>query len=200
MIAVTKIYIRCRYLVPVLLLLVLLAGTLPAAATSLWTDQGGMFSDRKAHAIGDTLTIVINETSSASRTGKSSNSKDASGSAAAGTGIFGFIASASTSGKDSFKSQGTISNTNNVSAKMTVQVTAVKPNGNLLVSGTQMIKQNGEEQKILVTGEVRPEDITADNTVLSSYVANAEIRIDGKGPIASKQRQGILTQLFNFLF
>ncbi len=87
-----------------------------------------------------------------------------------------------------------------MSGTITVQVTAVKPNGNLLVSGTQSINQNGEEQKITITGEVRPEDISAGNAVLSSNVANAQIRIDGKGPIASKQRQGILTQIFNLLF
>ena len=68
------------------------------------------------------------------------------------------------------------------------------------MSGTQSIKQNNEEQKITVTGEVRAEDITPDNTILSSLVANAQIRIDGKGPIAGKQRQGIITQVFNFLF
>ncbi len=60
--------------------------------------------------------------------------------------------------------------------------------------------QNGEEQKITVTGEVRPEDVTVDNAVMSYNVANAQIRIDGKGPIANKQRQGILTQIFNLLF
>ena len=70
----------------------------------------------------------------------------------------------------------------------------------MVITGTQNINQNGEEQKITVTGVIRPEDLTADNTILSSYVADAQIRIDGKGPIAGKQRQGVLTQIFNFLF
>lgn len=47
---------------------------------------------------------------------------------------------------------------------------------------------------------MRPDDIKPDNTVLSSYVANAEVKFDGKGPLNSKQRQGILTQVFNILF
>ena len=47
---------------------------------------------------------------------------------------------------------------------------------------------------------MRPEDISPSNTVLSSLVANAQLKIDGKGPLASKQRQGILSQIFNFLF
>jgi flagellar L-ring protein precursor FlgH len=118
----------------------------------------------------------------------------------AGTGLFTFMNPVSGGISDSFKADGSISNTNNVSGRITVQVTAIKPNGDLVVSGTQNIKQNGEEQKITITGEVRPDDVTANNTVLSSYVANAQLRIDGKGPIAGKQRQGILSQIFNFLF
>ena len=81
-----------------------------------------------------------------------------------------------------------------------MQVTEVKPNGNLVVSGTQSIKQNADLHTITITGVVRPDDIAADNTVLSSYVANAEMKFDGKGPINAKQRQGILTQIFNILF
>lgn len=184
----------------ILLMGLLLGGQLPAGAESLWSDQGTLFVDHKAHTVGDTLTILISESSSASRVGKASNAKSGSVSNAAGAGIFHFLASASASGQDSSSSSGSITNSNSVTGKITVQVTGVKPNGNLLISGTQFINQNGEEQKIIITGEVRPDDVTSDNTVLSSYVANAQIKIDGKGPIADKQHQGILTQIFNFLF
>jgi flagellar L-ring protein precursor FlgH len=174
-----------------------------AFAASLWSDETqntSLFRDRKAQAVGDILTIIINESSNASRTGSASNSKSASADAAAGVGVFKFIGDASVSSSDSFKAQGSLNNTNKVTGRITVQVIEVKPNGNLLVSGTQTIKQNGEEQRITVTGSVRPDDVTPDNTVLSSNVAEAQIKIDGKGPINSKQKQGILTQIFNFLF
>lgn len=172
----------------------------PAQAASLWSDQASMFGDRKARAVGDSLTIIINESTSASRTGNSSNTKSGSTSMNAGTGLLTFIDDASTSSKDSFASEGKINNTNKVTGRITVQVTAVKPNGNMVVAGTQVIKQNNDEQRITITGEVRPEDVSTDNLVLSSLVANAQVKIEGKGPISSKQRQGILTQLFNFLF
>lgn len=107
---------------------------------------------------------------------------------------------ASAANADDFKAQGSLSNTNTMNAKLTVTVTDVSPNGNLIVSGSQSIKQNGEEQKITVTGTVRPEDISADNSVLSTYVADAQLRLDGHGPIARKQRQGVFSQIFNFLF
>lgn len=184
-------------------LMVLLSFSATVSAASLWSDSGPgalMFGDRKAHAVGDIVTIIINETSSASRSGNASNSKSASTSTEAGTGIFHGIAEASATNQDAFSAKGSLSNTNKVTGQMTAQVTAVKPNGNLVISGSQSIKQNNETQKITVTGEVRPEDITANNTVLSSYIANAEIKIDGNGPISSKQRQGIITQIWNFLF
>ena len=177
-----------------------------AQAESLWTDTAtpmtSLFADHKAQAVGDILTILVSESSSAVRTGNTSNSKTASVSKQAGVGtgfsILGGTASAGSS--DSFKTAGTLSNSNVVTARLTVQVTAIKPNGNLVISGTHMVKQNNEEQTITVTGEVRPEDVSSDNTVSSVYVANAQIKINGKGPINDKERQGILTQIFNFIF
>ncbi len=177
--------------------------TSPILAQSLWSDQSpaaNIYADHKARAVGDIITIVISETSSAVRAGKTNNSKSADVQASAGSGIFKWISSASAGSSDKVNTSGSVSNTNVVKARMTAQVVAVKPNGNLLISGNQSIKQNKEEQKITITGEIRPQDIAADNTVLSSYVANAQIKINGHGPIAAKQRQGFLTQIFNFLF
>jgi len=173
------------------------------SAMSLWSDTGGnvnMYGDRKAQAVGDTLTIIINENSSANRVGKADNSKSSTVKMNAGVGIFSVLTNATAGNSDGFQAKGSIANTNNVNARMTAQVLEVKPNGNLIISGTQSIKQNGEEQKITVSGIVRTEDITTDNTVLSSSIGNAQIRVDGSGPIAGKQRQGILSQIFNFLF
>lgn len=174
-----------------------------AEAMSLWSEAApaaSMFADRKARAVGDTITIIVSENSSATRTGKADNSKSASTSMDAGVGIFKWIGSASAGKEDDFKAEGKLSNTNNVNARLTVTVVEVKPNGNLVLSGTQSIKQNGEEQKITITGTVRSDDVTAENTVLSTYVADAQIKIEGNGPIAQKQRQGIITRILDFLF
>lgn len=173
-----------------------------AGAASLWSDDSSMnlFADRKARAVGDSLTIIINESSSASRSASGSNSKSGSNTLSAGTGIFDFLAAATAKGSDSFKSNGSLSNKNNVTGKITVQVIEVKPNGNMVVSGTQSIVQNADQHRITITGIVRKDDVTADNTVTSSQVADAQLKFDGKGPLNAKQRQGILTQIFNILF
>lgn len=179
------------------------SATSSVSAMSLWSDTGAsssLYSDYRARAVGDTLTIIISESSSANRVGNAANSKTTSLNMNAGTGIFHGIASATAGNSDSFQAKGSIANTNNVTARMTAQVLEVKPNGDLIISGTQSIKQNGEEQKITISGIVRQADITADNTILSSYIGNAQIKIDGNGPIARKQRQGIVSQLLNFLF
>ena len=79
-------------------------------------------------------------------------------------------------------------------------VTDVQDNGNMMVEGTQSIWQNNNEHKITVQGVVRSDDVRSNNTILSSKVANATLKFDGKGPLNAKQRQGLLTQIFNILF
>ena len=180
----------------------LLPGT-GAGASSLWSDNSPtatIFGDQRARAVGDILTIIVNETSSAIRSGASSNTKSASASTEKGTGLLGFVPDSSVGQQDNFSTKGSINNTNTAKARLTVKVVEVKPNGNLVVSGTQNIRQNGEEQRIVVSGQVRPADIQADNTVLSSNVADAKILFTGKGSIMRKQRQGVLTQIWNWIF
>lgn len=175
-----------------------------ASAASLWSSDPGaninMYSDRKAHTVGDIITVIINESSSANRVGKADNTKSSQTNVGAGAGMFKMLENSSAGNSDNFQAKGSISNSNNVNGKLTAQVVEVQPNGNLIIYGTQSIKQNGEEQKIIVSGIVRAEDITINNTILSSLLANAQIRIEGSGAISNKQRQGTLSQLFNFLF
>ena len=188
----------------------LAAGTLflalaPGAdAQSLWAMPGArtrsIFADRKAQDVGDILTIVISESTSISDTRSSSNSKSGKNSLDAGVGIFDFIKAASIGGSDSFKADGSAASKNTTRGNVTVTVVDVQPNGNLVLEGTQSIWNNKNEHKITFKGICRPEDVTASNTISSTKIASATVRFDGKGPLNAKQRQGILTQVFNFLF
>ena len=189
--------------------LALTAGTLffsvaPAvSAQSLWAEGGryrNVFSDRKAQDVGDILTIVISESTTISDTRSSSNSKSGNTSLSAGIGIFDFLKAASAGGSDSFKADGAAASKNTTNANVTVTVVDVQPNGNLVLEGTQSIWQYKNEHKITFRGICRPEDVTASNTIPSTKIASATVRFDGKGPLNAKQRQGILTQIFNFLF
>lgn len=193
-----------RKLIGFLLIYVLfLIPPVQAQTGSLWVDNApaaNLYYDHKAHAVGDVITIIISESSSAKRSGTAKNSKSANANLDAGVGLFTFISPVSGSTSDNFEADGSLTNSNKVTGRITVKVTEVQPNGQLVIQGTQTIRQNTDVQTITVTGIVRPEDVTADNTVLSSNVADAQLKIEGKGPLTGKQRQGVLTQLFNFLF
>ncbi len=183
----------------------LLLGQSVSANPSLWLSAAGtppksLFADHRASAVGDTLTILISESSSASTSKSMTNGKSGSTSLGAGAGIFHFLAAASANQSDSFKAKGASVDSNSVNGRITVTVVSVEPNGNLVVEGSQSIWQNKDEHHILFRGVVRPEDISYNNTVPSSLVADATVRFDGKGPLNAKQRQGILTQILNILF
>lgn len=171
-------------------------------AKSLWVDSGNvsLYADKKARNVGDILTIVISETTTQTARKSRENSKEGSLSVGAGTGIFDFIKAFSANGSDSFKADGSATDTSRYSGQITVTVIEVLPNDNMIVEGTQSIWQNRDEHKITLRGTIRRDDVTVNNTVPSSKVADASIRFDGKGPLNAKQRQGIITQLFNFLF
>lgn len=169
-------------------------------AISLWSDNSSPFSDKKARNVGDILTVVINESSRQSISKSSSNEKEGSVSLGGGSGIFSFLKAAGASGSDSFEASGNATDTSSFSGRITVTVVEVLPNDNMVVEGTQSIWQGKNGQKITFRGIIRRDDVTMNNTVPSTKVANAELRFDGKGPLNAKQRQGILTQIFNILF
>ena len=171
-------------------------------AKSLWVDNGALslYADKKARNVGDILTIVINESTTQTASKSRSNSKSGSLSVGAGTGIFDFIKAFSANGSDSFQADGEATDTSRYNGQITVTVIEVLPNDNMIVEGTQSIWQNKDEHKITLRGTIRRDDVTMNNTVPSTRVADASIRFDGKGPLNAKQRQGILTQLFNFMF
>ena len=207
---VKKVFCMKKILAAGLVALTLAAATgAPVSAQSLWaTDDGysyNIFADRKAHNVGDILTIVISESTTTTTSKSGSNSKSGSTQMDMGTGVFGFLrgilpTTTGVNGSDTWQAQGAASSTNRVAANVTVTVTQVMPNGNMVVEGTQSIWQNKNEHKIQFRGICRQDDVTADNTIPSTKVADATVKFDGKGPLNAKQRQGILTQIFNILF
>ena len=170
-------------------------------AKSLWRDSPyGMYADRKARNVGDIITIVISESTRQSATKERSNSKEAEIAIGSGTGVFDFLRALGAAGSDSWEAKGSVTDNNSVTGNITVTVVEVLPNDNMIIEGTQSIWQNRDEHKITLRGVIRRDDVTFNNTVPSTKVADATLRFDGKGPLNAKQRQGILTQIFNFLF
>jgi len=79
-------------------------------------------------------------------------------------------------------------------------VTQVLDNGNLLIEGRRLITVNAEDQYMILTGIIRPEDITNDNLILSQYIADARITYTGRGVVDDKMRPGWLTRIIDWVW
>ena len=74
------------------------------------------------------------------------------------------------------------------------------PNGNLVLTGSREVLINNENQVIQLSGVVRPRDISADNQVLSTYIADARISYSGKGVVNQRQQTGWLSNLMMLIW
>jgi flagellar L-ring protein precursor FlgH len=83
---------------------------------------------------------------------------------------------------------------------MSAIVTKVNPNGTLIIEGARSVVVNKETQLFKITGVIRREDVRPDNTVMSEAIADAQIKLDGKGTINDRQRRGLITRLLDWLF
>ena len=86
-----------------------------------------------------------------------------------------------------------------LNARISARVENVLANGNLSIKGTKVIRVNDEKQNLIIKGVIRPEDIAADNTIYSTFVADAMIEYEGKGPIGEKTSPGIITRILDWL-
>lgn len=173
-----------------------------ASANSLWrTGARAFFIDQRASRVGDILTVQIEIDDSAKTTNNSTSSRTSGMTA----GVPHFLGLESSLGKilpggfDPSKAIETATNTNNsgagavnraekISLTIAAVVTAVLPNGNLVIQGTQEVRTNAELRQLTVAGIVRPEDITSSNTIRHSQIAEARISYGGRGDISRVQK------------
>jgi flagellar L-ring protein precursor FlgH len=170
-------------------------------------QQMELFADLKARRVGDVLTIRLTETTSAS---KSAETKTAKTTTVNNTGptLFGKtfttggvpIGTTTLAGADAFDGSGSSTQGNSLAGSLTVTVTEVQSNGNLIVQGDKTLRLNQGDEYVHVSGVVRRADIATDNTVTSDKVADAHISYSGKGVINSANSMGWLARFFNSVF
>lgn len=87
-----------------------------------------------------------------------------------------------------------------MTAYITVRVVQVLSNGNLFIQGTREVTVNNETQHIILSGTIRPSDISPDNSIISSYIGDAKIQYTGSGVLSDKQRVGWLTRIIDYVW
>lgn len=185
--------------------------TEPVQAEALWKrqqpEQGLLFYDTQARRVGDLLTVEVREDSNVKNQdnrglGKKTSAKGLFKFGAKSDGGFSTQASESEldselqsnrtfDGKSSFRSQRAFND------RVTVTVIDVLPNGNLVFRGCRKIHIEGDQRTLVVTGVVRPQDVSPDNTVNSRLVADLHMNYEGHGGEEGFIRQGWLGRAAN---
>jgi len=167
-------------------------------------DQGmELFTDARAHRVGDILTIALVESTQASKKASTSTSKKDNTNISAPTvlghslKVGGKLANIGTSADRAFDGTGDSSQSNQLTGSITVTVAQKLSNGNLLVRGEKVLTINQGQETIRISGIVRPQDIDQSNSVPSTRVADAQIGYTGKGSLADANTQGWLSRFFS---
>ena len=187
-------------------------------ADSLWAPQFriSLVADKKASAVGDIVTVVVQESNSTTKDSSTSSSRKSTvdssissflyspgasslltrptKSAAGGT----FPAMNMASSSD-FQGGGKINNTESINTRFGVRVVDVLPNRNLIVEGLRQTSFAGDSRTVILRGTVRPNDISPDNTVLSYNLADVSITFKDSGAISSSQKKGWFGRVWDVL-
>ncbi len=177
-----------------------------ASTTPARTPRRSWTSDRRELAVGDILTVLVDESTLASaRTdnrASSSRSNDASvglGGSSGGKDLGGGSLTFGTENNAKSAQQGGSTRQTSFVSEMSVRVTAVDPAGRVEVRGSKVVTIDKNVQEITLSGWVRPEDISAYNTVPSARLANAELVYSGKGNL-DKPRKGMISRILGILW
>ena len=163
-----------------------------------------IYSDSKAHRVGDIIAVILSESTQANKNAKTELKKENNASldpiiglAGNPLNIGGQSVQFGLNQNSKFKGDSKADQGNSLSGDISVHVLRVLPNGNLMIRGEKWITLNNGDEYIRLTGVIRPKDINSNNTILSNKVANARIQYSGTGSFADTNEQGWLTKFFN---
>lgn len=188
---------------------VLGAVNVDAGTGSLWKpgSSRSMFADKRAHAVGDIITVLVQENHTASKENSTKTSKSSSVDAGLDTIFYspgvnklltkgGELPAIKFGGSQSFDGGGKINNSEQITARIAVRVVDVQPNGNMIIEGRRETLVSGEKQEATLRGVIRSEDVAANNTVLSYNINDATIKFTSKGTLSDNQRKGWLLRVW----
>ena len=195
---------RCELAVAVL---VLAPAWLQGQSLWLHGNSRNMAADKKAFAVGDVLSIVVQESSTATKDNSTKTARSADIDAAIEAFFYspdasklltknGQLPALRLNSSQNFDGSGKINNSERIVARIAVRVIDVLPNQNLVIEGKRQTSFGGETQDAILRGIVRPYDISANNTVFSYNVADATIKFVSRGTVSDSQRKGWFFRLW----
>jgi flagellar L-ring protein FlgH len=182
-------------------------------ATSLWDESANgarsMYTDRSAFRVGDLVTIVVNQSTTAAKDQSTQTSKTTSVADSLSAFIGPFMGGERTaaellrrnphnawSSADTFDGNGSVNNTETLTSTIQARVTDVMPNKVLRLEATRRVDIGGEKSDLVLSGFVRQEDLTTANTILSTQVADLQVKQVTNGEVSRSQKKGWLTRVW----
>ena len=163
-----------------------------------------LYSDVTARRVGDIITVALSESTSASKSADTTTAKDSSVNLDTITGLGGQAVNIGgqsiqlgIGSSNDFSGDSAANQSNSLSGAISVTVVDVLPNNNLVIRGEKWLTLNHGDEYIRLTGIIRPADISPENEIVSTKVANARIQYSGTGSFARAQERGWLTKFFD---
>lgn len=183
--------------------LVMLGSIAPAFAVVPLIDlEAGtsLVTNMKAHKVGDIITVLITESTTANASSKIDANNKSEISGGPGLGILNMVTDWGLNLENKYSGDGRTQRSGNLQAEITVRIIEQLHNGDFRINGNRMVEINGERQLIEISGICRARDIMPDNTIYSTYIADARIAYNGTGVVNSSSEPGVVTKLVNWLF
>jgi flagellar L-ring protein FlgH len=149
-----------------------------------------LVADNKAFRVGDAITVQVYENSSANSSVDTNTQQKNDINASINKGPSKSIGQLGISIGGEFDGGGSTQRTNRLLATISVTVREILPNGDLRISGEQLLLVNDEKQRVNLQGRVRPYDVSDSNLVVSNRIADAKITYLGEGDVTDRSRRG----------
>ncbi len=182
---------------------------------ALWpgdTSKNLLFEDNKARVVGDIVTVTILENATSTQSASTNTSKSTNMNMQTNTilglptslGIQNFLGmgnqfdpTVNATINNSNQGQGTVTRNGSLTGTVSSTIIEIMPSGNLRIEGRRSVRVNNEEQLMVLRGVIRPQDISFDNTIASTLIADASISYSGEGVVADEQRKGWLAKILS---
>lgn len=174
----------------------------PANGSIFQGSYVALTSGGRAGQVGDIVTIQLVERTAATKSNAAGTQRDGNiGLTPPTTGPLSLFnpSDIAMGGGQQFKGKGDASQSNALSGEVSVTIAAIYPNGTMLVRGEKLLTLNRGDERVQISGIIRAIDISPDNRILSTRVADANIRYVGKGEIARASKQGWLQRFFSII-